>query len=67
MSKATKKRQSYNAGAIKALVDKHGFTAQYIRQCLRGDRNSITSDTIRKEYNALVKPLEKNINQFLKK
>ncbi len=63
MSKNTEKRQSYNKVVVNKLSEKYGFTKHYIRQCLRGDRNSLTSDTIRKEYNGLVKKVEKALNE----
>ncbi len=48
-----KKRESWNLIVLNKLEEKHGFTKYYIRQCLRGDRNNITADTIRKEYASL--------------
>ena len=58
MDKSTKKNNSFNSAVINALSDKHGFTTRFIRQCLTGDRNSLTADTIRKEYKTLVKEVE---------
>ena len=58
MSKSTKKYSKFNSQVVNALSEKHGFTTQYIRQCLRGDRNSLTSDTIRKQYAQLTKEVE---------
>lgn len=63
MSENTQKRNSYNTLVVKKLSKKHGFTEYYIRQCLRGDRNSLTSDTIRKQYKELVKKVEETLNQ----
>ncbi len=63
MSKNTEKRNSYNTLVVKKLSKDYGFTEYYIRQCLRGDRNSITSDTIRKEYKKLVEEVEDVLNQ----
>lgn len=63
MDKPTKKRNSYNTLVVKKLSEKHGLTDYYIRQCLRGDRNSLTSDTIRKEYKQLVKKVEETLNK----
>jgi len=62
MSKSTKKYNKFNSLVINTLSEKHGFTKQFIRQCLRKDRNSLTSDTIRKEYKQLVKKVENVLN-----
>lgn len=53
-----KKQNSYNPVAVKALSEKYSLTPYYIRQCLRGDRKSLTSDTIYKEYKKLVSKIE---------
>ncbi|WP_159284243.1 hypothetical protein [Tenacibaculum maritimum] len=63
MDKSKNKRQSFNSQVVNNLSKKHGLTAYYIRQCLKKERNSITSDTIRKEYNQLVKQVENILNQ----
>lgn len=63
MSKSTQKRQSFNSQVVNKLSEKHGLTAYYIRQCLKNERNSITSDTIRKEYKQLVKQVNQVLNQ----
>lgn len=63
MNKSTKKYNKFNAGVVNALVKKHGLSSQYIRQCLRGERNSITSDTIRKQYNTMKKEVESILNK----
>jgi len=59
-----KNRKSYNSDAINALIDRYGFSSQFIRQCIRGDRNSITADNIKKEYNMMVSPTAEKIKQF---
>ncbi len=63
MNKRTKKNQKFNSQVINTLIKKHGFTGYYIRQCLKRERNSLTSDTIRKEYSQLVKKVENVLNQ----
>ncbi|AOR29577.1 hypothetical protein FORMB_25600 [Formosa sp. Hel1_33_131] len=63
MNKSTKKNNKFNSQVVNKLSEKHGFTTQYIRQCLRGDRNSLTSETIRKEYKKLAKEVETVLNQ----
>lgn len=67
MSKSSKKRNSYNTDVIEALINKYGFSSQFIRQCIRGDRNSATADIIRKEYKAMITPSQNKIQEFLQK
>ncbi len=69
MNKETKKnkRFTYNQQIIKAIVEKHGFTSFFIRQCLSGNRNSISADTIKKDYKILEKKIKETIEQFYKK
>ena len=61
ISKNNKKNNSYNVVAISAIAIKMSISKQYIRQCLRGDNNSISADEIRKEYYALVRKIEELI------
>lgn len=63
MSKSNQKRNKFNALVVGKLVEKYGFTAYYIRQCLKGERNSLTSDTIRKEYKRLADEVDSALNQ----
>ncbi|UGU15179.1 hypothetical protein LS482_16020 [Sinomicrobium kalidii] len=66
-SKSTrKKRNTYNQEAINALSEKHGFTTRFIRQCISGERNSLTADHIHQEYRSLTAPTNKRIEQFKK-
>ena len=59
MSKETKKRNNYNHEVVKALGKRWGVTPHYVRQCLRGDRKGIMSDTIKKEYQHKVNEVNK--------
>ena len=52
--KLTNQARRYNPVVVQELADKHGFTKMFIRQCIRGDRTSITAETIAKEYKLLV-------------
>lgn len=63
MDKNTQKRNKWNSLVVNKLSEKHGFTTYYIRQCLKGDRDSLTSDTIRKEYKELTKEVEDALNK----
>ena len=53
-----KKNNSYNVIAINTISVKWSISKQYIRQCIRGDRNSISADAIKKDYLKLVKKIE---------
>jgi hypothetical protein len=63
MNKDTRKNQKFNSLVINKLIVKFDLTGFYIRQCLKGERNSLTSDKIRKEYKKLVKKVENALNQ----
>ena len=54
----TKKNNTYNVIAVNAISEKRGISKQYIRQCIKGDRNSISADIIRKEYYTIVRKIE---------
>mgnify|MGYP006946113469 FL=1 len=58
----TKKNNTYNVLAVNAISEKRGVSKQYIRQCLKGDRNSISADIIRKEYSTIVRKIESLLN-----
>lgn len=53
MSKPTKKRTVYNTDILMKLESKYGFTIDYIRKALRGDRVGEMPDTLIKEYKAM--------------
>ena len=63
MNKGTKKNYKYNTLVVKRLSEKYGLSEYYIRECIRGDRNSETSDTVRKEYKRLVNEVKNVLNQ----
>ncbi len=54
-----KKNNSYNVIAVKAISNNLKISKQYVRQCIRGDRNSISADNIKKNYYELVKKIER--------
>ncbi|RQO66869.1 hypothetical protein DBR40_21695 [Pedobacter sp. KBW01] len=62
MNKNSQNRNTYNTVVISELSSRHGFTKIFIRQCLKGDRNSLSADTIRREYKQLVKKVESALN-----
>lgn len=62
MSENTTKYQKFNSQVVNKLEQKFRLTGYYIRQCLKNERNSITADTIKKEYKRLVKQVEAALN-----
>ncbi len=66
MNKSNTNRPKYNSDVVSALAEKHKVGTAMVRAALRGDRNSITSETIRKEYAELVRPTQKKIEEFKK-
>lgn len=61
--KPTKKNASYNQDVINVMKARHGYTAHYIRQCIRGDRNGLIPDKLKKEYETLVDAANMAINK----
>lgn len=61
-----KKSNTYNVSVINHISEKRGYSKQYIRQCIRGDRNNLTADKIKKEYQLLLKKIEFVMNSDLK-
>lgn len=55
MSESTKKRINYNEDVLNLLKERYGYSLDYIRKSLRGDRVGIMPDTLIKEYRKLVK------------
>ena len=48
-----KKKVYYNTEILRQLEKKYGFTVDYVRKCLRGDRKGVMPDTVAKEYKSL--------------
>ena len=66
MDKSKKKKYNkYNASVINALIEKHGFSGRYIRQCVSGERTSLSADKIRKDYQSMVAPSENKVKELL--
>ncbi len=53
-----KKNNSYNVLAVSAISKKFKITEQYVRQCIKGDKKSVSADAIKHEYLILVKKIE---------
>lgn len=54
MSKPTKKRINFNEDILNILKERYGYSLDYIRKSLRGDRVGIMPDTLKKEYKKLL-------------
>jgi len=50
--------QKYNREAVETLSVKYQFSKAFIRQCLRGDRTSLTALSIKDEYKKITKDLD---------
>lgn len=66
MDKPTKKRLSYNTEIVKALSAAYEFSEYFIRECIRGNKKSLTADKIRKEYNDMNNPSVQKLQEFQK-
>ncbi len=53
MNKPTKKRIKFNEDVLNALHKKYGYTVDYIRKSIRGDRVGYVPDILVKEYKKL--------------
>ena len=53
MSKPTKKRMNCNETILDILKERYGYSIDYIRKSLRGDRVGTMPDKLIKEYKAL--------------
>ncbi|MFD2566109.1 hypothetical protein [Pseudotenacibaculum haliotis] len=61
MSKPTKNRINFNEDALIILKKRFGYSLDYIRKCIRGDREGLMPDTIKKEYKVLTKAAEEAV------
>ena len=64
MNKPTKKRQTYNQDVIKALCAEFEVSGQFVRQCIRKEKHSLTADNIRKKYNTMASATLNEIKKF---
>ncbi|KMQ69070.1 hypothetical protein [Chryseobacterium koreense] len=62
--KPTKKRQSYNTEIINAISVEFGVSTQFVRQCIRKEKHSLTADTIAKKYHELCNPTKQALQHF---
>jgi hypothetical protein len=61
MNENIKSKPSYNQDALKIIKNKYGYSYDYIRKSIRGDRVGKISNTIKMEYNKLIKEYKKAI------
>lgn len=59
MDKNMKTKPSYNQDALKIIKNRYGYSYDYIRKSIRGDRTGITCDLIKAEYSKLVNEYKK--------
>jgi hypothetical protein len=64
MDENTKKRNNYNTDVINRLAQKYGVTDRFVRQSLKGDRDSETAETLKKEYHKMVKALDDKLQSL---
>ena len=62
MDKPTKKRANYNTTVVDRLKEKYGVSKRFITMSLSGDRESETSEAIKKDYKTMLK----EVNNVLK-
>lgn len=62
MDKTNKKRKNYNTEILNVLSSRYGYSIDFIRKSLRGDRVGEMPDVLKKEY----KILENESNQAIK-
>ncbi|UTN06421.1 hypothetical protein L0669_11050 [Flavobacterium bizetiae] len=55
MDKNIKTKPSYNHDVLKIIQERHGYSLDYIRKSIRGDRLGIIPDILKAEYYKLDK------------
>ncbi|MBL7881943.1 MAG: hypothetical protein JNN23_19075 [Chryseobacterium gambrini] len=63
MDKTTQKKTYYNTVILNVLHAKYGYSIDYIRKCLRGDRTGIMPDEIKAEYKKLENSAQRAIEE----
>lgn len=66
MNKSTKKRINFNEDILNLLKERYGYSIDYIRKALRGDRVGIMPDTLIKEYKKLESAAKMSIKEKAK-
>jgi len=63
MDKRTNKKPKYHELIIERLITKYGVSGRFIRMSLNGDRESETSESLKKDYPLMLRA----ISELLKK
>lgn len=65
MCKPTKKRNNYNEDILDALEVMYGYSVDYIRKSLRGDRTGVMPDKIKVSYSKMESAAKKSIQKVV--
>ncbi|WP_312090924.1 hypothetical protein [Chryseobacterium sp.] len=65
MDKNTQKRISFNTQIVKVLSSGYNVTEYFVRECIKGNKKSLTADQIKKKYNELNSPTLNKIEEFI--
>jgi hypothetical protein len=60
-----KTKPGYNQEVLNIMKNRHGYSLDFIRKSIRGDRASITSNMLRAEYHELNNEAKKAIENML--
>lgn len=66
MSESKEKIKDWNNDVVKTLKKRYGYTADYIRKSVNGDRVGIIPDKLKKEYLQMAKAAKEAIEQTAK-
>lgn len=55
-------KKIYNSRIVEVLAAKYAITPRYVRYCLKGDRNPVYADELKKEYQRLIKRIDKALD-----
>lgn len=66
MNESTKKRIKFNEEILDVLKNRYGYSLDYIRKSLRGDRVGIMPDKLIKEYKEIENATKKALQQKVK-
>jgi hypothetical protein len=66
MNETLKTRRIYNQDILIVIKERYGFSLDYIRKSLRGDRTGLMPEKINKEYDDLEYETRKAIQETLK-
>lgn len=66
MNKETKKRRTYNSAVVKALSEEFEVSTQFVRQCIRKEKHSMTAQNIERKYHEMANASLQKIEEFKK-